>query len=168
MLLPFFRPMPPVRIPQPFDDPAWISRTEAGRLSGACVGRGRAGAARLRNGRTFRQFAPLTDALASQLPDGIYDGEVVVLDCEGRSFCASHGRFATALSTLMSGWHRESRLRQVRQPVEDPEADPEVEPRLEHVAVDIGGSGPEGATLCAIQRNVRWLSWFSHRTVEWR
>ncbi len=80
-----FTPMPLVRIPQPFDDPAWIFELKYdGFRALAFI---EAGRCRLvsRNGHTFRQFTPLSDSLARNLPDGIYDGEIVVVDRDGRS-----------------------------------------------------------------------------------
>jgi bifunctional non-homologous end joining protein LigD len=82
---PQFVPMPLVRIPQAFDDADWVFELKFdGFRALAFI---EAGECRLvsRNGHAFRQFTPLAASLARRLPDGIYDGEIVALDRDGRS-----------------------------------------------------------------------------------
>ncbi len=84
-MVPLVAPMPLVPIAQPFDHPAWIFELKYdGFRSLAFI---EAGECRLvsRTGHVFKQFTRLTDVLARQLPDGIYDGEIVVFDQDGRS-----------------------------------------------------------------------------------
>src|SRR5512133_1855747 len=77
--------MPLVRTQQPFDDRDWLFELKFDGFRALAFIEG--GQARLvsRTGHVFRQFTALTDSLVRQLPDGVYDGEIVVLDANGRS-----------------------------------------------------------------------------------
>ncbi len=76
--------MPLVRIPRAFDDPDWVFEVKYDGFRALAFVED--GDCRLvsRNGHTFRRFVPLAQHLARELPDGIYDGEVVCLDGQGR------------------------------------------------------------------------------------
>jgi hypothetical protein len=78
--------MPLLRVPEPFDDPAWIFELKFDGFRALAFIED--GACRLvsRKGHTLR-FPALTDALARDLKvrDAILDGEIVCLDAQGRS-----------------------------------------------------------------------------------
>jgi bifunctional non-homologous end joining protein LigD len=86
-MLPLIHPQPLLRIPEPFNDPAWIWELK---LEGfRALAYLEDGECRLlsRNGHTFKRFDLLRASLGRQLKmkDGILDGEIVCLDEEGRS-----------------------------------------------------------------------------------
>lgn len=85
--LPPLLPMPLVRIPDPFNDPAWIFELKLdGFRALAYIEHGQC---RLvsRNGYSYKSFDPLRAVLVTELKlkDAILDGEIVCLDEEGRS-----------------------------------------------------------------------------------
>ena len=87
MPLPALRPQPLVRIPEAFNDAAWLWELKFdGFRSLAYL---EAGTCRLvsRHGHTYRSFDPLATGVAGAIKvrDAILDGEIVCLDPEGRS-----------------------------------------------------------------------------------
>ena len=135
MPLPALRPQPLVRIPEPFNDPAWLWELKLdGFRSLAFIENGQC---RLvsRNGHVYKRFDPLRASPLRELKvkDAILDGEVVCLDAEGRSifnrllFSGGNPVFAAFDLVWINGqdlrgvplMKRKERLRQVV-PVESP------------------------------------------------
>ena len=88
MPLPARRPQPLVRIPEAFNDPAWLWELKLDGFRALAYVEG--GVCRLvsRHGHTYRSFDPLRAGLGRDLrvKDAILDGsEIVCLDAEGRS-----------------------------------------------------------------------------------
>jgi len=87
MLLPAIRPQPLVRIPEPFDDPAWLWELKLDGFRALAYIENRECRLLSRNGHVFRRFDPLRSALPGEVAakSAILDGEIVWLDDEGRS-----------------------------------------------------------------------------------
>jgi bifunctional non-homologous end joining protein LigD len=81
-----FQPMPLLKRPLPFDDPAWIFELKYdGFRALAAIEHGRAQLLS-RNGHPFASFADLGKQIAAALPNAraVIDGEICSLDRRGR------------------------------------------------------------------------------------
>ncbi len=119
MTLPAIRPQPLVRIPEPFDDPAWLWELKLdGFRALAYIDKGEC---RLfsRNGHIFRRFDALRPALPREVAakSAILDGEVVCLDDEGRSLFTPllFGRGRPVFAAFDVLWEGRRDLRQLHQ-----------------------------------------------------
>ena len=85
-MLPSVQPIAPIRMTEPFDDPAWLFDFEYDGFRGLCyLQQGRAHLIS-RNGNPMHRFAGLCDKIAAALDvdDAILDGEVIAADETGR------------------------------------------------------------------------------------
>jgi bifunctional non-homologous end joining protein LigD len=85
--LPHIEPMKLSRVARPFDDPAWIYELKHDGFRGiASIEDGRCQLVSRRN-HVYKKFGSLCDAIARDLRvrNAILDGEIVCLDCDGRS-----------------------------------------------------------------------------------
>jgi bifunctional non-homologous end joining protein LigD len=84
---PSFRPMPLVRIPEPFDHPDWLFEVKHDGFRALAHVEGHQCRLVSRNGHTFRQWPHLCEELAHAVKahDAVLDGEIVCLDRRGRS-----------------------------------------------------------------------------------
>lgn len=87
MPLPLIRPQPLVRIPEPFNDPAWIWELKLDGFRALAYIENRECRLVSRNGYVYNTFDPLRASLLRELKvkDAILDGELVCHAAQGRS-----------------------------------------------------------------------------------
>ena len=81
------RPMPLVRLPEPFDHPNWLFEVKHDSFRALAHITGHSCELRSRNGHTFKHWPQLCEELAHAVKahDAVIDGEIVCLDARGRS-----------------------------------------------------------------------------------
>lgn len=101
MSLPLLRPQPLVRLPEPFNDRAWLWELKLDGFRALAYLEQRECRLLSRTGYTYRSFAPLKGALAQELNvnEALLDGEIVCLNAEGRSLF-NHALVSAAASRI--------------------------------------------------------------------